>query len=212
MKNKFHKKCDNCSYKIESDGKCKSSEVINFSYFTRGIANNSRIDSQSGDFIFAGINKGKNTKCIDDVSDLATQIFILDRSVKKDIMEDLKLLNIHSGTVYPDLSNMALHLKSEINSREIEISNPVRVDDFEIYKEEILKLKYKMSSLDKIRDYIENNELEEFRTIMRSQYLKNLISLKGENLLFVKEFTSNKDKSERLFRKVTEDLFYEYKK
>jgi hypothetical protein len=90
-------------------------EYLNDNHFIRGIAKNKRIDNQSGDFIFVGIDKKdsdpkKHLKANKNVEELVSKYLILDYDVKKLILDDLEVMNIHAGSVYPELNGMTNYL------------------------------------------------------------------------------------------------------
>jgi len=75
-------------------------------WFVQGIAKNQRINNQSGDFIF--VSSEASRKSLDS---LPTKIVIIDANSKKVLLEQLESLNIHSGSVYPDLSHMSSYIR-----------------------------------------------------------------------------------------------------
>lgn len=83
-------------------------ELLEKNYFIRGVAKNQRINNQSGDFIFVGL--GKDKKNNDDVESLVDGYLIIDYEVKKILLENLETMNIHGGSVYPELGNMSSYL------------------------------------------------------------------------------------------------------
>lgn len=90
-------------------------EYLNDNHFIRGIAKNKRIDNQSGDFIFVGIDKEdsdpkKHLKANKNVEELVSKYLILDYDVKKLLLDDLEVMNIHAGSVYPELNGMTNYL------------------------------------------------------------------------------------------------------
>lgn len=95
--------CKNC------DKSCKDKNDLKGTFIVRGIANNDRVNSQSGNFILVGV--GEDIKYKPELSQEIEKIIIIDKSLKSKILKDLMNLNIHAGTVYPDLSNMNVHLK-----------------------------------------------------------------------------------------------------
>jgi len=77
-------------------------------HFIRGVAKNQRINNQSGDFIFVGIDD--DTKENKKVEDLVSRYLIIDYKVKPILLENLEVMNIHGGSVYPELGNMSSYL------------------------------------------------------------------------------------------------------
>lgn len=83
-------------------------EYLKNNHFIRGIAKNKRIDNQSGDFIFVGISE--NSKENKDVEKLVSSYLVIDYGVKKSLLDNLEVMNIHGGSVYPELGNMSNYL------------------------------------------------------------------------------------------------------
>ena len=83
-------------------------EYLRENHFIRGIAKNKRIDNQSGDFIFVGISE--NSKENKDVEKLVSGYLVIDYGVKKSLLDNLEVMNIHGGSVYPELGNMSNYL------------------------------------------------------------------------------------------------------
>lgn len=75
-------------------------------WFVQGIAKNQRINNQSGDFIFVSSEESRKN-----LDSLPTKIVVIDASSKKVLLEQLESLNIHSGSVYPDLSHMSSYIR-----------------------------------------------------------------------------------------------------
>ncbi|PHM16439.1 MAG: hypothetical protein CJD30_11555, partial [Sulfuricurvum sp. PD_MW2] len=95
--------------------KIEGKEHLNNNHFIRGIAKNKRIDNQSGDFIFVGIdkkdpNEKNHSKENKNVEKLVSKYLILDYDVKKLLIDDLEVMNIHAGSVYPELNGMTNYL------------------------------------------------------------------------------------------------------
>ncbi|MGL6115227.1 MAG: FRG domain-containing protein [Cetobacterium sp.] len=194
----------------KKEEKCnKEHRFIEKSYFIKGVANNERINSQSGNFIFSGVDKNNKNKAIEKLDHLVKEIFIIDSKIKKDVLKKLKELNIHSGTVYPDLSNMALYLKSEIENRQID-KKPKEKDDnfFEIFKDEIKKLKEILEEDEGVKKVISNNTCEDFlkAEIVEKTFNRKLILLKKDKSSFHKSIFSENKKDE-LFKKIAKDIF-----
>lgn len=81
-------------------------ECFSKNWFVQGIAKNQRINNQSGDFIF--VSSEESRKSLDS---LPSRIVIIDANSKKVLLEQLESLNIHSGSVYPDLSHMSSYIR-----------------------------------------------------------------------------------------------------
>ncbi|MEE0137631.1 FRG domain-containing protein, partial [Fusobacterium ulcerans] len=104
--NSFENICKDCD-KLE---KCKK-DIIKRSYIVQGVAQNERINNQSGNFIFVGIEDEK--KYCEKKIQLPTKHIIIDKKLKLGILQILEKLNINGGTVYPDLLNLAKFLKDK---------------------------------------------------------------------------------------------------
>lgn len=86
-------------------------EVDNFidnSWFFRGIAKNQRINNQCGDFIYVGKSSSNNQ-----INSLISKVIIINSNTKKVLLEQLESLNIHGGSVYPDLTHMSNYIKEK---------------------------------------------------------------------------------------------------
>lgn len=92
--------------KKETNG---SNQLLESVHFIKGVAKNQRINNQSGDFIFVG--NGENIKT--ELKSLPTEIIVIDAPTKKVLLEQLESLNIHGGSVYPDLSHMSNYVKNK---------------------------------------------------------------------------------------------------
>jgi hypothetical protein len=75
-------------------------------WFVQGIAKNQRINNQSGHFVFVSSQESRK-----ELDSLPTKIVIIDANSKKVLLEQLESLNIHSGSVYPDLSHMSSYIR-----------------------------------------------------------------------------------------------------
>lgn len=93
---------------IYSLEKSKSDFLLTNAYI-KGIAKNNRIKNQSGDFIFIG----KGDSAIQDLQNEIKTTVIIDADAKAALLEQLDKLNMHAGTVYPDLTNMSKYLKAK---------------------------------------------------------------------------------------------------
>ncbi|MCF7911832.1 MAG: FRG domain-containing protein [Candidatus Cloacimonetes bacterium] len=109
---------DECSKTVEGNVS-KRSDILENCYIVKGVARNPRINNQSGDFIFVGINIANKSKDFGTKKIKIEKILIIDKEAKRDLLEDLKLMNIHGGVVYPDLTNMTKYLKIEYSSGDL---------------------------------------------------------------------------------------------
>ncbi len=101
--------CDIC---IEKDGcKIREEDFLRVNHFIKGVAKNQRINNQSGDFIFEGL--GGDSKKNEHLENEVTGYLIIDYKVKPILLENLEAMNIHGGSVYPDLSNMSNYLANK---------------------------------------------------------------------------------------------------
>lgn len=79
------------------------------SYFVRANKNNQRMKVQDGYFIIAGLDKSRLNDLIR--THLAEKL-VIKSEYKEEILKDLKLMNIHDDTIYPDLERTALYMRS----------------------------------------------------------------------------------------------------
>lgn len=174
--------------KKDTNEKCEKCFGLERSYIVKGIAKNDRINNQSGDFIFVG--KGNKTKYLKEISQNYTKIIILDKEIKKTILDDLKLLNIHAGTVYPELTSMSGYVKNEYKNRKMDkkLGNVNLTNPFERSKEEI-------------------NVAKEIPTIVKSN--KKLAQL-NENIKIDDRLTKQLIKEENLNDKLFKEFIEEY--
>ena len=101
--------CDGCS---EYEGcSIRENSLLKENHFVKGVANNQRINNQSGDFIFEGL--GESSKKNENLESEPTRYLIIDYQVKPILLENLQAMNIHGGSVYPDLSNMSNYLANK---------------------------------------------------------------------------------------------------
>ena len=82
---------------------------LNKLHYIRGLANNQRINSQSGEFIFVG----KVDDPAEELDKKVEKFIIIDSSVKSGILDLLGNLNIHGGAVYPDLTHMSSYIRDK---------------------------------------------------------------------------------------------------
>lgn len=110
--NKAEDICKNC----EKENSCDKNEILGKSYIVQGMAQNERISSQSGNFIFVGI--GEKNKYCEKLNQIPLKHIIIDKKLKKEILSTLESLNINGGTIYPDLMNLAKYLKEKYKMSE----------------------------------------------------------------------------------------------
>ena len=65
---------------------------------------------QSGYFIIFGLDYDSNERKLEN---LVVEEIIVDKSAKEEILKELKLMRIHSDTVYPDLERTAIYLRNK---------------------------------------------------------------------------------------------------
>ncbi len=107
VKSSDHLICQNCTELTT----CDKVNFLKSNYFIRGIAKNKRIDNQSGDFIFVGVDDtSKENK---DVEKLVSEYLIIDYKVKTILIDNLEVMNVHGGSVYPELGNMSNYLHNK---------------------------------------------------------------------------------------------------
>lgn len=212
IKNKDAKICEECNNMTKQ--KCEQGkEIIKRSYFIKGFANNDRINNQSGSFIFSGIDDKNNKKSIDKLDELIKNVFIIDSKIKKDVLLKLKELNIHSGTVYPDLSNMSLYLKSEIENRPIikeDIQEEENKNFYVTFRTEIEKLKKILKNDKHISLLIKKNTFEDFKKSLKNEFDKKLIKMKNDYKTF-HIAVYNEKKVDELFNILSDEIFKENK-
>lgn len=104
-KSSNYKVCESCP----EFSSCKmNKDFLKKNHFIHGVAKNQRINNQSGDFIFIGLSEeSKNNK---NAENEVTKYLVIDYQVKKILLENLEVMNIHGGAVYPDLTNMSNYL------------------------------------------------------------------------------------------------------
>ncbi len=102
-----HLKCLRSYYAGESD--FENDDLINQVRYIRGIAKNQRISNQSGDFLFVGNVENKITE----IEEKLERIIVIDAKAKKVLLELLEKLNMHGGSVYPDLTHMSNYIKDK---------------------------------------------------------------------------------------------------
>ena len=95
-------------YSEQQSDSIESKNFLKDLHYIRGVAKNQRINNQSGDFLFIG----KETKP-KDIEDEVSHIIIIDSGVKQPLLEMLEQLNIHGGSVYPDLTHMSNYIKEK---------------------------------------------------------------------------------------------------
>lgn len=98
---------DNDIHKINCDlSPSEKEDCFKRNWFVQGIAKNQRINNQSGHFVFVSSQESRK-----ELHSLPTKIVIIDANSKKVLLEQLESLNIHSGSVYPDLSHMSSYIR-----------------------------------------------------------------------------------------------------
>ncbi len=109
-----------CRYNQEDDccelpcKKCSEENACEYkdTYFERnwminGYLANPRIDNQQGDFIFINNNSSA------DIYKFVNRIIIIEAKLKSKLLENLASLNIHAGTLFPELSTINSFLKEK---------------------------------------------------------------------------------------------------
>lgn len=89
------------------DYKNRDDTFLNGIYYIMGLAKNQRISNQSGDFVFVGKDKDNGQK----LYNLPELTIVIDSDAKTVLLQQLETLNIHGGSVYPDLSHMSNYIK-----------------------------------------------------------------------------------------------------
>lgn len=79
-------------------------------FFVLVNKNNIRMKVQSGYFIIFGLDNEANEIKL---KDLVVEEIIVDKNSKKKILDELKLMKIHSDTIYPDLERTAIYLRNK---------------------------------------------------------------------------------------------------
>lgn len=79
-------------------------------FFVLVNKNNIRMKVQSGYFVIFGLDNDANENKLEN---LVVDEIIVDKDSKKEILKDLKLMKIHSDTVYPDLERTAIYLRNK---------------------------------------------------------------------------------------------------
>lgn len=79
-------------------------------FFVLVNKNNIRMKVQSGYFIIFGLDYDSNERKLEN---LVVEEIIVDKSAKEEILKELKLMRIHSDTIYPDLERTAIYLRNK---------------------------------------------------------------------------------------------------
>lgn len=79
-------------------------------FFVLVNKNNIRMKVQSGYFIIFGLDYDLNERKLEN---LVVEEIIVDKSAKEEILKELKLMRIHSDTIYPDLERTAIYLRNK---------------------------------------------------------------------------------------------------
>lgn len=140
-----------------------SCNILQKSYVVKGVAKNQRINNQSGDFIFVGLGEN-GKKCKNGIDQKPSKIIVLDSTLKLDLLNDLSSLNIHGGTIYPDLTNMSRYIKSSFSipnkTPSIHENNIAIVDKF-------------LSSSETKSEDIESSDLEQVQDVNNVMLFSN---------------------------------------
>lgn len=116
------------------------SEFLKGISFLKGVAKNQRINNQSGDFIFVGNGDG----ILEKLNNLPVMHIIIDSKTKKALLEQLESLNIHAGSVYPDLSSLSKYVSNKYMNLSDLKKEPEKIDvlvkEVEEKKEEEINL------------------------------------------------------------------------
>ena len=102
--------CDKCGMK--SNCEHKGDDLFSKNWFVNGYLSNPRIDNQQGDFIFV------NTDDLNDTYKFVDKIVVIEASLKKILLEKLESLNIHAGTLFPELSSISKYIQKKYNSQQ----------------------------------------------------------------------------------------------
>lgn len=104
----------NLKRNIKSDnvffGDYVSKEDISSVIFVKSKMNNNRVKSQSGAFMLFG-----NDVSISGDKSIDTKISRIKIIDKENILRELRMLNINSSTVYPEIENTSLHLLNNVS-------------------------------------------------------------------------------------------------
>jgi transcription antitermination factor NusG len=97
-------------------------ECLNNYVFVKANYNNKRITKQNGAFILVGIGKTKKEPAVVEetltIDKKITKLLIPFNS-KKNIIKELELLSIHSGTLFPEIDNVAEYIKTSFLKKNI---------------------------------------------------------------------------------------------
>lgn len=139
------------------------SEFLKGISFLKGVAKNQRINNQSGDFIFVGDGEDVLKK----LNDLPKNHIVIDSSAKKPLLEQLESMNIHAGSVYPDLSHVSKYISEKYKRmtefKKTSISHTIEVDKVKEPKEYSLDLS--------IDDFWSDERLSRFKTMVKEYSL-----------------------------------------
>lgn len=81
-------------------------------YVVKGIMTNERIENQNGDFIIVGMEKGNKTLPAK-ISQNNNIRIVINSNAKKNILKQLKTLDIHPGTMYPSTNKKINVIKED---------------------------------------------------------------------------------------------------
>lgn len=115
---------DDSNNDFTDEEKEENLEFLDSVVYLKGVAKNPRISRQSGDFIFVG--RGENAK--EQLNDKISLTIIIDAPTKKVLIEQLESLNIHGGSVYPDLTSMSNYVKNKFNPSVVKAPDELKID------------------------------------------------------------------------------------
>lgn len=104
-------------------GDLRDPETIGKSVFVLGNNNNKRIAKQNGSFLIVGV-KDKNKEMADIPEEYFAKnkdgnkaMILVDHDSKYEILNELKYLGIHEGTLFPEIETMAKYIKKKIEHK-----------------------------------------------------------------------------------------------
>lgn len=159
----------------------KTDDFLSSVSYLKGVAKNQRINNQSGDFIFVG--DGANI--LNDLNDLPHMHIVIDSKTKKALLEQLETLNIHAGSVYPDLSSMSKYISNKYKHiSELKKDTIEEVLDIEEEQHKIVKSK----NIPDFANFWTDDKRKEFARIINDY---NLIEKEAESI--VEYYLNNKE-------------------
>ncbi|WP_439182524.1 FRG domain-containing protein [Carboxylicivirga taeanensis] len=141
------------------------SEFLKGISYLKGVAKNQRINNQSGDFIFIGTGNGIKEK----INDLPEKYIIIDAESKAALLEQLETLNIHAGSVYPDLS----HISSYISHKYRRLSD-LKKEPEKIATPETSNLSNIVPDIPAYEDFWTNDRVKKFNKMVSFHSLNKL--------------------------------------